>query len=141
MRLLLIGQPLLQPIDTLQQSFQNIGLRTSLLWDGIVKTRALKDLAGLAGRPETVALDLTLSAGFAVHRLALLSAGTSSSIGRQPLYADLRASHDGSHGVERQDSVGIGASQSRRCLVRSAWVCHDAQRQSRSRDWAVGAGI
>jgi hypothetical protein len=51
-------QTLLEAIDSLEQGLEDVRLGPALLGHGIVDTRAVEDLAGLAGWTGAVALDL-----------------------------------------------------------------------------------
>jgi hypothetical protein len=51
-------QTLLEAVDSLEQGLEDVRLGPALLGHGIVDTRAVKDLAGLAGWTGAVALDL-----------------------------------------------------------------------------------
>jgi ribosomal protein S5 len=51
-------QTLLEAVDSLEQGLEDVRLGPALLGHGIVDTRAVEDLAGLAGWTGAVALDL-----------------------------------------------------------------------------------
>jgi hypothetical protein len=51
-------QTLLEAVDSLEQGLEDVRLGPALLGHGIVNTRAVEDLAGLAGWTGAVALDL-----------------------------------------------------------------------------------
>ena len=70
----LICQSLLQSIDSLHQRLDDTGLRSSLLWYGIVDAFGVEDLASLASRSHTIAFYLALATTLAIHRLPWLNA-------------------------------------------------------------------